>query len=366
MNIQEFTKEIINEYSGFFVLQHVGKNTDEITIFLKKITEDKVYDKDIAAFRLPDNNILVCFKSNLSMFPLNNLVASDGTTEEIINLQLFERVKRYYNKSIEESFGGFLFHDSIPVWNEWRCHYDKYGPETFMKNDAEVVPLINNLEDLYVYEPILSVNSVAHLIYIHANVDENYYLNEDPFPRTSKTLQENLKQITEWADVTEDPWSNEEKIATRAVDFMNALRFSNELKEEIKNTQPPMQIFKYLSGDSEARTGATNPGELTSLIEIEILKRLSHFSLSNLLQIFDVNISQLDKEYILQVERTRLEENQNRMIGYSDLDISSFDSSNVDLLKDNLKEKNPEIFSMTSVLLEVFSSYKEVLDSITI
>lgn len=362
MIIENFNKEIIDEYSTFFVLQHVGKTSEEITIFLKKIEENKVYEDNIKALRLPDNNILICFNHSLNIFALNNLVASDGVDEEIINLQIFERIKRYYDNDPTDSVGGFLFHDSIPVWDAWRCHYDKYGPETFMKNDVDPVPLIDNLEDLYVYEPIFSINSVAHLIYSHANADENYYLNEDPFPRTSRTLQGNLKQIIEWSDVTEDPWNNTETIASKAKEFINILKFSEEFKNEIRSTQPDMQVFKYLSGDQNAKVGTDSFGLLTELMNYEILKRLSHLSLSNLINIFNIDISEQDKSYILQKETEKLEAQQSLILNGLGLDFNSFDGSKIDTVKESFKNKNPEIYGIYSVLIEVSGNYKDILD----
>ena len=362
MIIENFNKEIIDEYTTFFVLQHIGKTSEEITIFLKKIEENKVYEDNIKALRLPDNNILICFNHSLSIFALNNLVASDGIEEEIINLQIFERIKRYYDNDPTDSVGGFLFHDSIPVWNAWRCHYDKYGPETFMKDDEDPVPLIDNLEDLYVYEPIFSINSVAHLIYIHANVDENYYLNQDPFPRTSKTLQGNLKQIIEWSDVTEEPWNNPETIASRAKNFIDKLKFSEEFKNEIRSTQPDMQVFKYLSGDPDAKVGTDSFGLLTQLINNEVLKRVAHLSLSNLINIFNINISEEDKNYILQKEIEKLQAQQSMILEGLGLDFNSFDGSQIEAVKIALKNNNPEAYGMYSIFVEVFGNYKDILD----
>jgi len=364
MLIKEFNKDIVNNFYGYFVLQHIGKNSDEINIFVKKLNENKIYEDKFNAFRLPDLNILICFQSNLDLLSFNNLVATDGESEEIINLQVFERIRRYYDMPKNNKVGGFLFYNSIPVWDPIRCHNEKYGPETFSKNNEEPIPLINYAEDLYIYEPILSINSVGHMLYAHSAADEEWLMNEDPFPRMARTLQENLKQIVEWGDVNNNPWNNNEEISLKAVQFMDMLKFSEEFKSHIRNTQPNMQVFKYLNGDPNARVRPENTGDLTQEIKTEILKRVSHCSLSNILRIFNVQIPEDEMLYIKEKEIELVQKVQSNLLKSTDNTIEKINDSNIDYVKNVLKQNLPESYGLFNIFAEVYSNHMSILEEI--
>lgn len=362
MLIKEFDKEIVNNFYGYFVLENVGKNTDEISIFVKKINEDKNYESKVDAYRLPDGKVLICFISGLDLISLNNLVASDGESEEIINLQVFERIRRYFDMPKDNNKGGFLFHNSIPVWDSWRCHFDKYGPETFTKNGEDPTPLVSNLEDLYIYEPVFSVNSLAHIIYAHANIDEDFLINRDPFPRVARTLQESLKQVVEWSDVSQDPWNNTEEISNKATQFLKVLNFSEDFKNHVRETQPDMQVFKYLKGKTNARKRPTMAGDFTEQMKNEILKKLSHCSLSNILTIFNSGISPEDLQYIREKEIELVQKAQENILKSAGNTVDKINDSNIDHVKDKLRENSPEMYGLLNVFAEVYSNHMSMLE----
>jgi hypothetical protein len=363
MLVKDFDVNVLKNNSIYYVLQFMQDDCSDISIKLKTYNGLIDYEK-CSIYKLNNGYYLVELFGKRTDLALNNLIASDGTNEEIINLQLFERIKHYIDKPLDSSDGGFLFHDSIAVWDEWRCHYDKYGPETFVKNDGEVTPLVDNLEDLYVYEPILSINSTAHIIYIHANVDENFYVNEDPFPRTARTLQENLKQIVEWSDSTEEPWNNTETIALRANNFIDKMNFTQDFKQHIRETQADMQLANYLKGDPNARSRPSSINVMTGDIYNEIQKRVGHLCVSNLARLFPGAFP--NEELIADIDQLKLQRAQDKFITMCSLEIDYFNNLNKDTIKDSIKQKDGIIYPWVSIDVDILANYREILDSIIV
>ena len=53
-----------------------------------------------------------------------------------------------------------------------------------------------------------------------------------------KAKQESLKQISEWAAVTESPWNNEENIAIKAREFFDKLYFNQNFISLFRTLNP--------------------------------------------------------------------------------------------------------------------------------
>ena len=370
MNLELSTLDAsaVSRFDGFYMLQTISPSDGEILIRLKTIDGDVEPPFKYEIVKTNDNRAVVCFNASFPNLKFNNLVAMCGDLEEVVNLQIFERLRRYYKlDGRNDNKSHFFFYNSVPITSEVgdgqfnieeRCHLNLLGPETFMKNDAQVVPLVD-YKHIYVYEPILSVNGTAHFGYANTNTDIEWYSNQDPFPRITFTLQEGLKQIAEWAAVTTEPWGNAETIASKAAQFLEQLQFSQNEIQHIHSSQPDMQIFKYISGDENARTRPEAPGPLTADIENTILRRLSHMSILNFVRIHNIDIDDDVLNECIDVQNRISDLASSRVIHVSELIANSINEDNVDSIKTAIFKKG-RIFTSEAIMADVILSLKKL------
>jgi hypothetical protein len=310
MKIKNFNLEDISKFETYFILENVGKDSDNIEIKLKTPSGETDFE-DCSLYRLNDGKVLCCFKSIIHHFSKYNLIAYSGLKKEIINLQFFERIKNYYNQDTDRDYGVFEFIDSTPVTGlegDWRCDLDLYGPREFIKEGTQYSPIVKRLDDIIIYEPIFSVNSVGHLIYVEIeDIDTaDGFVSGDEFPRGTRTLQECLKLITEWSETHGEPFGNKEKIARRSSRFISDLDFKKEFLSHIKETQTDMQIARYLKGDPSARFRPSDVNNMTPEIDEFVKKNVSHMSLSHLFSIFPNSVSDSDFQKAIEVDKYKV------------------------------------------------------------
>lgn len=281
MEIQKFKPEIIKNYKMFYMLQALNSDSENINLYLQEVNGQSVY-VDYSLFEMNNKKLLVAFPNQFKYSHLYNLVATDGIKSEIVSMQPFERIWKWYKSTPSDNNNGvFSFLNSLPAMDElrnWRCDYGMYGPEIF--TDPFGVPYLNipvNLEDLVVYEQILSVNGVGYLTFTIRTDDEDRegLYNNSYTPFASPSISGTLKLITEWAFVAQDPFNNEENIADRARSFCNKLN----INEDLVSNQEDMQIFKYLNGQTDSRT-LPSQSFISNDLEIFVKKSIAYSTLS--------------------------------------------------------------------------------------
>jgi hypothetical protein len=232
-----------------------------------------------------NNKLLVAFEDQFKNTGKYNLIASNGVVEEIVPLQSFERIWDYYNKPVDSSEGFFVFMNSVPVnigGLDWRCDNAKYGPLGYNVGRDHSEPMLKTLRQINVYEPVMSVNSVGHLVYAHVDLaqeTEDYFINGNPIPFYGRTLSETLKQVTEWALVAEEPFNNTEEMALDCKEFISKIEFDSALLDYQKD----MQVFEYLKGNENARMRPEGIQPDTNEILMFVKNRIAYSSLSALL-----------------------------------------------------------------------------------
>ena len=366
--IHNFGPSVVSRFNGFYLLKKIS--VEDMPVSIKLQTADGLEDPNInySLASTGDGRLVFCFDSSSHYLKYNNLVAISGSKVEIINLQIFERLHRYYkldgrsdNKSL------FFFYNSIFVTTEIdnnvfnisdRCHLDLLGPETFMKDDAPIVPLVD-YRHVYVYEPVLSVNGIAHLGYAHTNLDLDWYSNSDPFPRIAMTLQESMKQICEWAAVTDSPWDNSETISTHSRDFLAALDLTESEISHLHSRQPDLQILNYIKGDTNARSRPDEAGDLTIQLENSIVSRLSHVSVKNFVTINRIDIDDAVLLECVQIQQQMLDSASSRVISCSGLDFDVITHENIDAIKNEIFKRG-RAFINDAVLADVVLAVSEL------
>lgn len=288
MIVNPFTIDVIKDYRMFFMLQNLNASSGNIDIYYQEINSDILFE-GCSLFEMNNEYILVAFPDEYREQAKHNLIATNGTVSEVINLQSFERIYNYYKLGVDsEDHGGFTFMNSAAVpsfANQWRCDAGMYGVEFFADPTGDtVIDIPDEADELLVYEPIFSINGTAHLIYTERKNKTNKFnlMNNSVTQFAAYSLGESLKLISEWAHVSQTPFENAEAISIKSSEFISKLGFTDDLV----SNQPDMQIFEYLKGNTEARTRPTNAQSLYSECVNFVKKNVSHMTLSHLVSLY--------------------------------------------------------------------------------
>ena len=280
ITVQPFTLEVIKTHKCFYLLRHI---TDATELQILHNTPAGHIETNVAdAFAMPNGAIIIGWKAPLNIAPMHNLVVVSGTTVENINLVPLERVIDIYDRPIDAQVGVFTFTNSDMILApnlDWRCDNGKFGPRSF-----HPVTIIDDLPQIVVYEPVLSINSVGHIIYIEGVGKQtlaNHHINEDSHPVTGRTLWETLKLIREWAIVNKEPFNNTEPVAHKASQFIKELQLS-DAELAVIDQQIPMQIANYLTGSTNARQRPDGVLPITDDVKDLLFSRLASGSVAAL------------------------------------------------------------------------------------
>ena len=288
MTIQQFTTDVIDNYKLFFMLQKLNANSGDISLLYKEVGADVPFE-DYSLFEMNNGHLLVAFDHEYKYQNKHNLIATNGDISEIINLQSFERIYKYYKLGVDsEEHGGFTFMNSAPVPsfdNQWRCDAGLFGVEFFTDpTGGSLIEIPDESDELLVYEPIFSLNGTAHLIYTERKNKTSKFelMNNSVTPFAAYSLGESIKLITEWSKVSEEPFGNTEDIAIKSYNFINEIGLS----ERLVSNQPDMQIFEYLKGNSTARLRPDGAQLLLEDLNSFVKKNISHMSLSHIVSLY--------------------------------------------------------------------------------
>jgi hypothetical protein len=268
-------------------------NGDSDSVFIYKNTPDGMVElTHFQAYRMANNEVLVAMFDDAKMVTDYEYIAVSGEIEEGFCTQLFERVANIYNKPPTNDDGVFVFVNSLPVVLDnqtFRCDMTRFGPTRFTEDGSYGEPMTKGLEQIITYEPILSINGVGHIIFMHERDDietADKVVNDFEIPAATRTLSELLKLMTEWVQTTEPPFNGTDPIAVHAKNFLEAIGMDETLIEHIKANQVDMQVVNYFSGSETARVRPDNVMPLTAEVESWLLPKFSFMTLSKLLEFY--------------------------------------------------------------------------------
>lgn len=288
MTLPEFSPFDVQSDKMFYILDTI--ESDDLSLVRRTPAGDEEFT-EFSAHRLANGQVLLAFPEHFRLATKGNLIAKDGDHEEVVNLTLYERLRPHYDRGTSFPAGDkgcFFFADSMPIHNpqdEWRCDTTAYGPKKYLAIGEDRQDYFTNVGQIIVYEPILSVNGIAHIVYIQRDGGEQYrdmILNGDTLPTAAVTLSEMLKLIHEYALVAEPPFSNPEDVAQDARDFLSALGFYPGLVAD----QAEMQVARYLQGDDNARQRPSNPADNSDELRLFLKRRVAHGSLAGALSLY--------------------------------------------------------------------------------
>lgn len=285
MTPQPFNLDVLATYKCFYLLNHIPAGTRDIDIVITVPDGEDLVDF-VDLFTMNDGRILAAWQHPMQKLPLHNLIALAGDRSEIINLNNVERVLPHFDRPVTATNGAFLFTDSAPVPNgDWRCDRGMYGPVPFV---IEQLPRVfNEVSELIVFEHLLTVNGVGSMIYIESR-DETprgtYLIGNSVAPATTRTFQELVRLTWEWAQLADAPFYASDRTAVQAKAFLSAMKLTGFETTHIRDTLTPMQISRFLSGDTDARKRPDSITSMDSTIEKFLFDRMAASTLSFIVQ----------------------------------------------------------------------------------
>ncbi len=305
MQINNFTIQVVNDHRMFYMLDKISGDNESIFLF-KETPSGRLEHTLFQAYRMANNKVLIAFPFEMPRMTDYNYVAVCGEIEEIVNTQCYERIHNIYTKTPDNDKGCFAFANSLPVVLDietGRCDINNYGPINFTKNGLIAEPLVDDVNKLITYEPILSVNGVGHIIFIHMKDDEELaelVINNFEIPTAARTFMEILKVMTEWAEVHEPPFNNREPVVDKTIQLFETIGLDNDLVDHIKTNQVDMQVAQFLLGNPNARVRPNGVLPLTTEVENWLLSKLCFMTLSKLLEFYP---DAWDTEEVLEKEK---------------------------------------------------------------
>jgi hypothetical protein len=302
ITVQPFTLEVIKTHKCFYLLRHIT-GASELQILHN--TPAGHIDTDVAdAFSMPNGKIIIAWKDPLTIGTMHNLLVIHESTTENVNLVSLERVIDIYDRPVDAQVGVFSFTNSdmiIAPSRDWRCDNGKFGPLPFANPEG----IFEAPSGIVVYEPIISINGVGHIVYVEGIGKQelaNAYLNTDTRPVSGRTLWETLKLIREWAIVNQEPFNNTEAVAHKAKTFIDELKLT-ETEQDVIDQQIPMQIANYLMGNTNARQRPDGVLPITDDVKDLLFSRLASGSISALEY---MNPGMWDLQELLEKENSEL------------------------------------------------------------
>lgn len=285
MNVKLFSISEIYNNQMWFMLQK--PHSGNFSIVRRTPAGDEIVE-GVNCYRMNNDYLLIGIDSFTRFTSRHNLYFLSDENEEIINLQLFENIMNKYDAEVNNTDKGyFLFTDSVVIAPEddWRCDNTSYGPLSYGIAEGIQEQLTVSFDQIVAYDPIFSVDGIAHLVYLHFKDDDVYrysFVNTLELPICGATISEALKLITEWAIVSEEPFNNQQLISKDALEFLNKLDFDWSLVEN----QSDMYIAEFLKGNPKARLRPQNIEPLTKNLDLFIKKNISYHCLSSLISLY--------------------------------------------------------------------------------
>jgi hypothetical protein len=363
ISVSPFSTSVMASARLFFVLREI--DADQIEIVRRTPAGDDPFT-DANVYRMDNGKLMVTLDHPLKYSGNLVLIAQAGGVEEIINLQTFERLIEFYDRQPDvdvSQVGVFVFCKSEPIYDpsmEWRCDNTMYGARVYDTPSVKNPQLVKSAEDIIVYEPILTVPSVGHLVYSHLRNDEvarRDFIDNAELPIGAYTLGEMFKVLHEWATVAGEPFNNIDPISADARAFLDAIGFY----ESLVDGQVDMQVASYLRGKQNARLRPTNVAPTSPELLHFVRERMAFSSLSALSLVFPELVNTDD---ILIEEQRQLHIGIQKFRDYYNipLDIPITDEERV---MNSALQSHPAYKAFIHNQLRMFRNKREVLNRVS-
>lgn len=328
----------ITEYEFYAVAPFSDANIVEFTI-----ENDKVLCEDVDFYDLEDKTLLA-FKNENCFWGYHNYKVSSDQQSKIMQVSYYQYVKNIINLQSEYPTTIFSFNDSkiIPQSNPdlnsaplissvtgeniFRCDVNKFGPYPFYARLNQY--RIKNAKILF------SLTGTAHLVALESPDENIQFPNAQGVNTVASTLCGILTMIYEWSQCADDPFNSTENIALKAKDFLNGLNLL-DIAKEIKQTQVPMRVSRYLNGETNMNSDLNEIKFMTDSLKNYILTTTMYTSLNSLVNNYPINLNITNDKLV--EESKYLESYVYQYCVESNIDVSSTNINEIfnNMMKDN-------------------------------
>jgi hypothetical protein len=222
-------------------------------VILKVQTENGLMEVDDYDLFSTDSGTLIAFgKSHLNGYHDYYCIHSSGVNK--IQSLPYEETYDIFDQELGDTITMYTFMNSIVIpsssqkidnttpENLVRCDYNKYGPLAFY--DAPNQIAITRVRH------VLSLSGIGHLLCVNTNNAENPNFGSQSTNTGGRTLTGGIKSIYEWAKVHEEPFNNDENIATKAHKFLQEVGIPQDVLMDVVNSQVDMRVARYIKEGS--------------------------------------------------------------------------------------------------------------------
>lgn len=167
-----------------------------------------------------------------------------------------------------------------------RCDNQTYGPSVGyfprdgIKPTSMDLSIIKNY-NASLFRPVVSANSVAHITHFNFHSIYMSWRNWPIVSLAARTLAGSLRQTAEWRDLYLSGLSND-SVAADANEFFIRLGITEDMIDELKQTEVMMPVERFMRGHGDARHGFSETGILPSSLKTHLKRQLTYKTLSSL------------------------------------------------------------------------------------
>jgi len=304
-NIQDLD---VTAHEFYAAVPFSGADKVELTV-----EGDKILCEDVDFYDLEDKTLLA-FKNENCFWGYHNYEVSSDYESKVMQVSYYQYIKNIINLESEYPTTIFSFNDSkavaqtnpdpnsVPLISSttgehvFRCDVNKFGPYPFYTRVGQY--RIKNAKIL------LSLTGTAHLVGLESPDENVQFPNAQGVNTISQTIAGLLAMIYEWSQCTEDPFNSTENIALKAKSFLTGLGLYDTAKE-ISETQVPMRVARYLSGETNMVAELNENKFMTNSLKNYMLETTMYTTLNSLANNFPSQLNipadkkELEIDYLL-------------------------------------------------------------------
>lgn len=261
---------------------------------------------------LPENLPATPWTLNVALDNSNSILHW-GTYEE--NYDAWENIDRnphVFYAFMESVDTGVTGEELIVTAQESRCDLGSYGPRGYREVTDGIKPTVADLA-LFAktsssdYRPVFGINGTAYIVYSHVHGINMSWRNWPLVTFVGKTLSGAVKQLCEWKALY-DAGAVSEKYAHDASKFIENLGITEEMIEELSQTEVMMPTERFMRGYGNPRHGFTETGVFPSSIRNLLMSQLRYRTLTVLETKHPLhpNVDQTLKDKELVIQRKRI------------------------------------------------------------
>ena len=140
-----------------------------------------------------------------------------------------------------------------------RCDFNNWGPIAPQNNETDLnksmgTVFFSSVEEIDKFEILYSLPPYGYIIYLKLKDDEvNQKIKSQVRPIGANSFGELIRLMVEWSVVAKDPFNNLDKCSQISTSLLGDMNMPDELIQHILDVYPPMQISKYLMGNTNAQ-----------------------------------------------------------------------------------------------------------------